>query len=59
MQKSLWVYTVKMLYKGLKSLNKLNIIKEAERLAIAKALAPTSNFNFLKILLNPIVEATF
>jgi hypothetical protein len=48
-----------MLYKGLKSLNKLNIIKEVERVAIAKALVLTNNFNFPKILLNPIVEATF
>jgi hypothetical protein len=33
--------------------------EEAERLAIAKALALNSNFNFLKISLNPIVEAMF
>jgi hypothetical protein len=48
-----------MLHKGLKSLNKLDIVKKAERLTIAKALAPINNFNFLKILLNPIVEAIF
>jgi hypothetical protein len=48
-----------MLYKGLKSLNKLNIVKEVKRLVIAKVLVPTNNFNFLKILLNSIVEATF
>jgi hypothetical protein len=48
-----------MLYKGFKSLNKLNIAKEVKRVAIAKALVPISNFNFLKILLNPIIEATF
>jgi hypothetical protein len=48
-----------MLYRGLKSLNKLNIVKEVERLVIAKALVSISNFNFPKILLNPIVEAIF
>jgi hypothetical protein len=53
------VRTIKILYKGLKSLNKLNIVKEAERVVIAKALVPISNFNFPKILLNSIIEAAF
>jgi hypothetical protein len=48
-----------MLYKGLKSLNKLDIVKEAKRLAMAKALAPINNFNFSKIPLNLIVKAAF
>jgi hypothetical protein len=48
-----------MLCRGLKSLNKLNIVKKVERVAIVKVLVSTSNFNFLKILLNPIVKATF
>jgi hypothetical protein len=48
-----------MLYKSLKSLNKLNIIKEVKRLVMAKALAPINNFNFLKISLNLIVKAAF
>jgi hypothetical protein len=48
-----------MLYKGFKSLNKLDIVKKAKRLAIAKALVLTNNFNFLKILLNLIIKATF
>jgi hypothetical protein len=48
-----------MLYKGLKSLDKLNIVKKAKRVAIAKALILTNNFNFFKILLNLIVKATF
>jgi hypothetical protein len=48
-----------MLYRGFKSLDKLNIVKEAERLAIVKALVLTNDFNFFKIPLNPIVEATF
>jgi hypothetical protein len=48
-----------MLYKGLKSLNKLNIVKEAKRVAMAKALVLINNFNFPKILLNLIVKATF
>ena len=33
--------------------------EKAERLAMAKSLAPTSDFNFPKIPLNPIVEAAF
>jgi hypothetical protein len=48
-----------MLYKGLKSLNKLNIVKEAEKVIIAKALVPINNFNFPKILLNSIIKAAF
>jgi hypothetical protein len=48
-----------MLYKGFKSLNKLDIAEEAERVAIAKVLIPINNFNFFKILLNPIIKATF
>jgi hypothetical protein len=53
------VHIIKILYKGLKSLNKLNTAEEVERLIMAKALVPTNNFNFLKILLNPIVKAAF
>jgi hypothetical protein len=48
-----------MLYKGFKSLNKLDIVKEAERVVMAKVLVSINNFNFLKILLNLIVEAAF
>jgi hypothetical protein len=48
-----------MLYKGLKSLNKLNIIKEAKRVTIAKVLILINNFNFFKILLNLIIKAAF
>jgi hypothetical protein len=48
-----------MLHKGLKSLNKLNAVKEVKRVVITKALVLINNFNFLKILLNPIVKATF
>jgi hypothetical protein len=48
-----------MLYKGLKSLNKLNIVKEVKRVAMAKALISINNFNFLKIPLNLIIEAAF
>jgi hypothetical protein len=53
------MHAIEILHKGLKSLNKLDIAKEVKRLAMAKALAPISNFNFLKILLNPIIEAAF
>jgi hypothetical protein len=48
-----------MLYKGLKSLNKLNVIKEVKRVVMAKALVLISNFNFFKIPLNSIVKAAF
>jgi hypothetical protein len=48
-----------MLYKGLKSLDKLNTTEEAKRVAMAKVLVLINNFNFLKILLNPIVKAAF
>jgi hypothetical protein len=48
-----------MLYKGLKSLNKLNIVKKAKRVIIAKVLIPINNFNFLKIPLNLIIKAAF
>ena len=48
-----------MLHKGLKSLNKLDIVKKVERLVITKALVFTNNFNFLKILLNFIIKAAF
>jgi hypothetical protein len=53
------MHIIKILYKGLKSLNELDIAEEAKRLAMAKTLAPINDFNFPKILLNPIVEATF
>jgi hypothetical protein len=48
-----------MLYKGFKSLNKLNMAKEVKRVVMAKALALISDFNFLKILLNLIIKAAF
>jgi hypothetical protein len=50
---------VEILYKGFKSLNKLNIIKEAKRVVMAKALILINNFNFFKILLNSIIKAAF
>jgi hypothetical protein len=48
-----------MLYKGLKSLNKLNTAKEVKRVIIAKVLILTNDFNFLKIPLNLIIKAAF
>jgi hypothetical protein len=48
-----------MLYKGFKSLNKLDIVKEVKRMAIAKALVFINNFNFFKILFNSIIKAAF
>jgi hypothetical protein len=59
MQKSLYIYIVEILHKGLKSLNKLDVAEEAERVAIAKTLALTNDFNFPKIPLNSIVKAAF
>jgi hypothetical protein len=50
---------MEMLYKGFKSLNKLNIVKEVKRVVITKALVFINNFNFFKILLNYIIEAAF
>jgi hypothetical protein len=35
------------------------MVEEAERVVMAKVLAPISDFNFPKIPLNPIVEAAF
>ena len=47
-----------MLYRGLKSLDELDITEEAERVAIARITIPINNFDFPKILLNSIkVEA--
>jgi hypothetical protein len=40
-----------MLYKGFKSLNKLNTAEEAERVVMAKTLALINNFNFLRFYL--------
>jgi hypothetical protein len=33
--------------------------KEVKRVVIAKVLVLTNDFNFLKILLNPIIKAAF
>jgi hypothetical protein len=47
-----------MLYYDLKTLNELNIIEEAEKMAVAKVFVLINNFNFPKILLNLIkIEA--
>ena len=48
-----------MLYRGLRTLNKLDIIEEAERVAMAKVSVFISDFNFFKILLNPIKVKAF
>jgi hypothetical protein len=48
-----------MLYKGLKSLNKLNIIKEVKRVAITNNNLLINNLYFLKILLNLIKVFAF
>jgi hypothetical protein len=59
MQKSLWTCTIEILYRGLRTLNKLDIIKEAERVIIAKITISTNNFNFPKVLLDPIKAEAF
>jgi hypothetical protein len=48
-----------MLYRGLKSLDELNIIEEAERVTIAKITIPISDFDFPEILLDPIKAKAF
>jgi hypothetical protein len=48
-----------MLYRGLRTLNKLDIIEEAERVVIAKITISINNFNFPKILLDSIKAEAF
>ena len=48
-----------MLHQGLRTLNKLNVIKEAEKVAATKITIPISDFNFSKILLNPTKAKAF
>jgi hypothetical protein len=48
-----------MLYRGLRTLNKLDIVEEAERVAVAKITIPISDFNFPEILLNLIKAKAF
>jgi hypothetical protein len=48
-----------MLYKDLKSLDELDMAKEAERLIMAKTPLFTSGFNFLKILKDLVKAAAF
>jgi hypothetical protein len=48
-----------MLYKGLKALNKLDIIKEVKRVVMANTNLFINNLYFLKILLNLAKMATF
>jgi hypothetical protein len=48
-----------MLYKGLKTLDKLDAAEEAKRVIIAKVSVFISGFNFPKILLNSIKAKAF
>jgi hypothetical protein len=48
-----------MLYKGLKSLNKLNITKEVKRVIMANNALLINNLYFLKILLNLVKVFAF
>jgi hypothetical protein len=47
-----------MLYKGLRTLNKLNAAEEVEKMAAIITIL-ISDFNFLKIPLNPIKAEAF
>jgi hypothetical protein len=47
-----------MLHRGLKSLDELDVVEEAERVVVAKITVSTSDFDFPEIPLNSIkVEA--
>jgi hypothetical protein len=59
MQKSLWTRAAEMLYRGLRTLNKLDAVEEAERVAATKITIPTSNFDFPEILLDPVEAEAF
>jgi hypothetical protein len=48
-----------MLHRGLKSLDKLDIVEEAERVAIVKITISSNNFNFSEILLDPVKMEAF
>jgi hypothetical protein len=48
-----------MLYRGLRTLNKLNTIEEVKKMAAAKVTVSTSDFNFPEIPLNPIKIKAF
>ena len=53
------MHIIEMLYSGLRTLNKLDIIEEAERVVIAKITVSINNFDFPKILLDPIEAEAF
>jgi hypothetical protein len=47
-----------MLYKGLRTLNKLDVVEEVKKVAIVKIIVSINNFDFSKILLDLVkVEA--
>jgi hypothetical protein len=48
-----------MLYRGLKSLNKLNVIEEAKRVVITNTTLFINNLYFPKILLDLVKVSTF
>jgi hypothetical protein len=59
MQKSLWTCAIEILYRGLRTLNELDVVEEAERVAMAKIIVSISNFDFLEVLLDPIKAKAF
>jgi hypothetical protein len=56
---SLWSHGREILHRGLKSLDELDIVKEAERVAAAKITVSTNNFDFPEIPLDPIKAEAF
>jgi hypothetical protein len=59
MQKSLWTCAAEMLHRGLRTLDELDVIEEAERVAAAKIIVSTSDFDFPKIPLDPVEAEAF
>ena len=53
------MHIIEILYRGLRTLNKLDIREEVERVAIAKITILINNFDFPKILLDPIKAEAF
>ena len=48
-----------MLCKGLRTLDKLDVVEEVERVATAKITISTSDFDFPEILLDPVKAEAF
>jgi hypothetical protein len=53
------MYAMEMLYRGLRTLNELDIVEEVERVAVAKITVSISDFDFPEILLDPVKAEAF